>query len=417
MVPSLNRHADFNWLWLGQSVSSFGTQVSMLAIPLTVVLYLHAGAAQLGVLSACERSAFLAPLLFIGVWVDRRARRPLLVGADLARATVLVAIPVFAWTHHLQVYVLYIAVLLVGSLSALFEVAYGAYLPSVVPAEQFAAGNRRMQGTESLSQILGPSIGGFLVTALGAPFAVLVDAGSFLFSAGSVARVRAVEPPPGGREPSEGRTTLREIGAGVKATVSEPVPRTLAGASSIFNFCIGILLTIFVLYAVRDRGMSAVQIGIVNAAFGAGGVLGAVLLGRALQRYGYGPFLMRAYLVAIAAVVSIPFVGGHGITATALFSAATFVSGVAVIGANIAETTLVQLIVPRHLQGRVRASFHFVIGALVPVAALVAGLLGTTIGLRATQAVSAALIPFSMLWFIRSPLPRLRTVEPAAAKD
>ncbi len=120
-------------------------------------------------------------------------------------------------------------------------------------------------------------------------------------------------------------------------------------------------------------------------AAGAGGVLGAVLLGRALKRY--------------------------------LFSAAYFVSGVAVIGANIAETTLWQLIVPRHLQGRVGASFNFVIGALGPVAALVAGLLGTTIGLRATLAVSAALIPFSMLCFIRSPLPHLRAVEPAATRD
>jgi len=127
-------------------------------------------------------------------------------------------------------------------------------------------------------------------------------------------------------------------------------------------------------------------------AAGAGGVLGAVLLGRALKRYGYGPFLVRAYLVGI-------------------------VSGVAVIGANIAETTLWQLIVPRHLQGRVGASFNFVIGALGPVAALVAGLLGTTIGLRATLAVSAALIPFSMLCFIRSPLPHLRAVEPAATRD
>jgi MFS family permease len=115
-------------------------------------------------------------------------------------------------------------------------------------------------------------------------------------------------------------------------------------------------------------------------------------------------------------MVTIPIVGGHGIIATTLFSAANFVSGVGVIGANITETTLVQLIVPRHLQGRVRASFNFVISALAPVAALIAGLLGTTIGLRATLAVSAALIPFSMLWFIRSPLPRLRTVESTTAQ-
>lgn len=109
------------------------------------------------------------------------------------------------------------------------------------------------------------------------------------------------------------------------------------------------------------------------------------------------PFLVRAYVLAIAAEVSIPIIGGHGVTATAWFSAASSVSGVAIVGSNIAETTLVQLIVPHHLQGRVRAGSQFAIAALVPVGALVAGLLGSTIGLRATLAVSAALIPFSML--------------------
>ena len=107
---------------------------------------------------------------------------------------VLVTIPVLAWTGHLQVYVLYITALLAGGLSALFGITYGAYLPSVVPAGQLAAGNRRMQGTESLSQVVGPSVGGLLVTALGAPFAVLVDAGSFLFSAGFNFAIGALTP-------------------------------------------------------------------------------------------------------------------------------------------------------------------------------------------------------------------------------
>lgn len=108
-TPPLSRHADFNRLWLGQSVSSFGTQTSFLAMPLTAVLYLHADAAQLGLLGACERYAFIVPLLFIGVWVDRRRRRSLL------------------WAHSLRMFVLYITVTLVGGLSALFGVAYGLH--------------------------------------------------------------------------------------------------------------------------------------------------------------------------------------------------------------------------------------------------------------------------------------------------
>ena len=410
---SLSRHADFNRLWFGQTVSSFGSQISMMAIPLTAVLFLGANAVQVGLLSACERFAFIGPTLIFGVWVDRTARRPLMLATDLARAALLLAIPVLAWAHHLSMYFLYVAVLLVGCLSGLFGLAYRAYLPSVVSREQLEQGNRRLQSTDSLSQILGPTLGGFLVAALQAPFAVLIDAASFVVSAVSIAAVRTPEPRRAPTETRPGRAAmLREIGEGLRATVADPVLRALAGASAVFNFCTGVLLTLFVLYGIRDRGMSAAEIGLVNACFGAGGVLGATGLGWALRRFGYGKVLTCGYGLAAVSVMAIPLVSATGASATLLFGALYFVAGVTIISANIAEMTLRQLTVPANMLGRVTASFQFAIGALVPISALVAGYLGTAVGLRTTLSVVAAVIPFSLLWFVGSPVPRLRSVTP-----
>jgi Na+/melibiose symporter-like transporter len=171
--------------------------------------------------------------------------------------------------------------------------------------------------------------------------------------------VRAVEPPIGRERTEKGpMATFRDIGAGIKAMVGDPILRALAGASAIFNFSTGILLTIFVLYAVRDRGMSAAEIGIVNACFGVGGVLGATLLGRVLARLGYGRLLVIGYIVAVLSIVAIPFVGGSGVRATVLFGLAYFVAGLTIISLNIAEVTLRQLIVPPAIMGRSAVRAH-----------------------------------------------------------
>lgn len=207
------------------------------------------------------------------------------------------------------------------------------------------------------------------------------------------------------------------IGEGMRALVGDPVLRTLAGTSAVFNFSTGILLTLFVPYAARDRGMSAAEIGIVNAFFGVGGVLGALLVGRALRTLGYGRLIFAANCLAVAAIVCIPFVGGSGLLPTALFCFAYFVAGLTIIAGGIAEMTVRQLTVPPHLLGRVMATYQFAIGGLVPVSALVAGLLGEAIGMRATLFLAAATIPCSLLWFVRSPLFHLRSINAGATED
>jgi MFS family permease len=193
----LSRHGDFNRLWLGEAVSAFGSQVTVLALPLTAVLYLHATAFQMGLLNGAGELAFLGPMLVFGVLVDRMRRKPLMIGTNLGRAGLIALVPILAWAGTLAMPVLYAVALVVGCLTSVFSLAYQAYLPTIVDSEVLLAGNSRLQATESVSQVAGPGVAGVLIQLLRAPFALLVDTVPFLFSATMLASIRQHEPAPG----------------------------------------------------------------------------------------------------------------------------------------------------------------------------------------------------------------------------
>jgi MFS family permease len=411
----LSRQADFNRLWLGQAVSAFGSQVTTLALPLTAVLYLHATAFQMGLMTAAREVAFLGPMLIFGVLVDRMRRKPLMIGTDLGLAGVIALVPVLAWTGTLAMPVLYLVALVAGCLASVFGLAYIAYLPSIVDSEVLLAGNSRLQATDSVSDVAGPGLAGVLIQLFSAPGALLADAASFLFSATMVASIRKHEPLPE-RDPEAADERWlggvgRDIRSGLSFTFGHPVLRSLAVADAIFNFFAQLMLTLFVLYATRHSHLSASQIGVVYAAFGVGGVVAATTLGRTVARLGYGRLLLTGYLVGALAIAGTPFVSGSALVQTVLYALLFCAAGCGVIALNIAMMTLRQVATPTSAQGRVTAAFGFLIGALIPVSAILAGVLGERLGLRATLFVAAAGVPVSVLWLIFSPVRKLRTLE------
>jgi MFS family permease len=410
-----SRRRDFNRLWLGQSISAFGTQVTTLALPLTAVLYLHATATQIGLLGAARELPVLGLMLFFGVVVDRIRRRPLMIGADLGRAVAIGAVPLLAWLGFLRMSELYLVALAVGCLAVVFSLAYQAYLPTLVGPDRLLSGNSRLQTTQSLSDVAGPGLAGLLVQLVRAPFALVADALSFLVSAWSVAVIRTPEPAVA-REPATGdggliRRVFADIVDGLRFTVTHALLRSIAGAAAVFNVFASIMLTIFVVYAARVSHMSAGEIGVVFAGFGVGGLVAATLLDRALSRVGPGRLLLGGYVIGAAAIVSLPFVGGSATTRTIIFAAVFFVAGCAIVAANIVEMTIRQAATPNAVQGRVAAGFGFLIGALTPIAAIVAGVLGDHIGLRATLFVASAGAPLSLPWIVFSKLRRIESLD------
>jgi MFS family permease len=412
---TLRQHRDFNRLWLGQAVSDFGSQVTLVALPLTAVLYLKATAGQVGLMTSATQLAFLGPMLFFGVMVDRVRKRPVMIGADIGRTVVLALVPILAWTRSLTMPVLYAVALVHGCLSVLFELAYRSYLPSLIDAEHLLSGNSRLQSTESISQVAGPAVGGALVQLLSAPFALLADAGSFVLSVVSLLSIRVREPSPQRPHGENGATGFRgmvaDIRSGLRFIYRHRVLRSLAGGGATLNFFSWIQVTLFVVYAARDMHMSGGMIGLVFAGFGAGGVLAATMLGRALTWFGYGHLLLVCYTVAALALVAIPFVRGPATLSTALFVALYVLAGTGIVALNIVSMTLRQVVTPSFLQARVNASFKFALSALTPVSAAVAGVLGDSLGLRTTLFIMAAGMPLTPLWIVFSPIRSIRTLE------
>lgn len=434
---SLWRHADFSKLWFGQAVSGLGSQVTVLALPLAAVLYLKASAIQVGWMTSAAELAFFGPVLFFGVMVDRMRRRPVMVGADLGRAAVLALVPILAWTGLLSMWMLYVIAFAHSCLTAIFELAYRSYLPSLITAEHLLVGNSRLQATDSVSQVAGPGLGGALVQLMRAPSALLIDAGSFLVSVASVLSIRAREPAvrrdpgsddPGGSDPGSGDPgsgdpgsgdgvrggVLREIGSGLRFILRHPVLRSLAGAGATFNFFSQIQLTLLVLYAAREMHLSAGEIGTVYAGFGVGGVLAATALGRALSWFGYGRLLMLGYVMGALGIIGLPFVAGSAVAATSQFVGLYFLAGSGIVALNIVSMTLRQVATPSNLQARVNASFRVSISGLMPVSAVTAGILGDHLGLRAALFIAAGGMPLSVLWVALSPARAITTLAQLA---
>ncbi|HEV3479343.1 MAG TPA: MFS transporter [Gaiellaceae bacterium] len=403
---ALSRDGDFLRLWSGETISLFGTQVTVLALPLTAVLTLDASAGQLGLLNAARFAPFIAVILFAGVWVDRRRRRPILIQTNVGRALLVGAIPAAAVFELLRMEVLYAVGFLVGVLTVFFDLAYQSYLPSLVGRAQLTAANSRLEASRSAAEVGGPGIGGLLVQVASAPYALLVDAVSFLVSGALLSSIRHEEaPPPPAADDREG--VLRAIRGGFRLTFANRYLRPIAGEAATFNLFEQAIMTVFVLYAVRELGLTAGLLGLIISVGAAGAFVGAVAAPYPARRWGLGPTIVSAMAIACTVPLALPAVDGAPATAVPLLAATFFVWGLAVAISNVHVVSLRQAATPDHLLGRVNASYRFFTYGAIPIGALFGGFLGEAIGLRATLLVSALGLLLALLWVIASAVARL----------
>jgi hypothetical protein len=250
------QHPGFFKLWSALTVSRFGSEISALALPLLAALVLDASPAQMGLLSAAATVPFLLIGLLVGIRVDRLRRGPLLVASDLARAALLVAVPVSWAAGWLSMSLLYAVALGVGSLTVVFEVASMSLLPALVGRGRLIEGNGKLEASRSLAQIGGPGIAGGLVGLLGAPVAVLLDAASYLISAAFLVRLRA--PETSAARPANGpHRASREIREGLWAVFSSLLLRPVVLCSATNSFSGFVFLSVYLLYLTEDLGLGA----------------------------------------------------------------------------------------------------------------------------------------------------------------
>src|SRR5579859_3027618 len=269
------KDADFVKVWVGHTISNFGSGITGIALPLTAVLVLSASPAQMGLLSALSSISFVLFGLVAGVWVDRLRRRPILIATDLGRAMLLGSLPVAAWFGILQLPQVYVVAALTGVLSVFFNVADGAYLPSLIPQEKLVEANSKLGTSDALAEIGGPGIAGSLVQLFGAPMAIGFDALSFLLSALSIGRIRTAEAEP--LQVRERRSVWRESIEGLGVIRKNAVLRALAISAALFNFFGNFIGTLYVLYVVREVGGSPLIVGLLVAAGGVSALVGTVV--------------------------------------------------------------------------------------------------------------------------------------------
>jgi MFS family permease len=388
-------------------VSLIGTQVSVLALPLTAILVLGATPQQLGLLGAAEFSPFLVVTLLAGAWIDRRRKRPVLVAADLGRALLLGLVPVLSLAHALRVEHLYVIAFLTGTLTVGFDIAYQSVLPGLVPRHRLEQANGRLQASASAAQVGGPGLGGILVQLLSAPFAVAIDALSYVASVVALMLIRTPEPRPA--PPQVG--LRRQIRDGLRAAFGNPYLRALTGAAASFNLFEQLTLTAFLLYATRQLELSAGLLGTIIAFGGAGALLGSLLAARVAERYGSGRTMVGGLAVSCASFTALPLAAGPGALTFALLVTGFALHGVGLGLFNVQLISLRQAITAPELLARVTASYRLAAYGTIPLGALLGGLLGATIGLRATLAVGAGGILLAIVWLVCSPIPGLARVD------
>jgi MFS family permease len=407
--PLLRENANFRRYFLGQSVSLLGDQISQLALPLTAVLALHASAGQMGALT----TAYLIPnLLFslhVGVWVDRRGRRrEVMLATDVARGLLTLTIPLAYAFGHLTWAQLYVVSFLLGTLSLFFYVAYGGFFQAVVPRERYVEANSLIHGSRAFSFLAGSSAGGVLVQLLRGPYALALDAFSFLWSAFFLGRIDAEEPPGAPREAGA-------LLSGVRWLRNNSIMRAaLVGVATInlFNF---MFFALVLLYVTRDLHIRPAAIGLVLGAASVGALSGSFVTARISRRIGIGPAFLLGCFLFPAPLVLVPAAGGPHLLVLGFLFVAEFISGVGLMLLDILAGTITAAIVPTAMRSRVSGAFMVVNYGVRPVGTTLGGILGSTIGVRSTLWIATLGQLLGMLWLLPSPIRSLHDVPEEAA--
>ncbi|MFI7020077.1 MFS transporter [Streptomyces sp. NPDC050164] len=414
---TLRTQHDFLRLWLGQSISTLGSSVSSVALPLVAVVTLNATAMQVGLLNFAQSLPVLPLSLFIGVLVDRVSRRRLLVLSDIGRGVVVGLIPLLALVDALSMEAMYACVFTLGVLTMVFDVAYMSYLPHLVPGSLLVTANSRMELTRNVIGLAGKGVAGVAVTVMRIPFVVAADAISYLCSAVSVALIRRPEAPRA-PSPKPGPRQIRlEMREGLSALFANRYLRAQTVNAAVSNFLTQIVLTLFVLYATRDLHLSGGWIGVIFGAGSVGGVVGSLLVPRLVDRFGFGAAFFGFMVALRAALLCVAFVRGPELFVVAGLTVLWFIALLGLVGANICFGTLRQVAVPDTLRGRTNAALNMLIIGVTPLAALLAGFLGSRIGVHATLLTATLLMPVPLILVAFSPVRRMRDVSEAAPRS
>ncbi|WP_052954780.1 MFS transporter [Microvirga vignae] len=392
---------DFLRLWAAQSLSAIGTRFTREGLPIIAALSLGATAMDLGLLIALSAlpGVLLSP--FVGAWIDRTRRRRVLIMADLVRATALASLPMAAWYHTITIGQVMGVATIVALFSMIFQTADNAYLPSVIEQDQLLEGNAKLATTDAVAEVVGPAAAGVAIQLFTAPFAVLFDALSYLWSAALLASIRRPEKP---IETGEHAPNLwREMAEGLRFVFSHPVLRPLTLCFSTLMFFLSFFAPLYVLYAVRDLGIPPGILGFVIALGGFSAIIGARLAAWAGERVSSRKLLIGVLLAYGIVTSFIPLAQGPLWLAVGLLCLGQLCGDGLYVVFHTNAAALRQTMTPDALRGREGGVVHLLSSGLGLIAALLAGSMADLVGIRPILWIGAFGVFASSLWLLAIP--------------
>ncbi|HYH12822.1 MAG TPA: MFS transporter [Thermomicrobiales bacterium] len=393
---------DFVRLWSGRAVSQFGTQISLVAIPLYAVLALDASPLQMGLLAAAAGIPRLLIGFIAGAWVDRLRRRPIMLVADFGRALTMATIPLAVLIGIESFALLMVVELLMGVFTVFFQASWAPYLPGLVGRGQLASANSKMIASNSVAQVAGPSLAGTLVGVLGAPVTLALDAMSYLWSAIFISRIEHEEPAP--EPPTEERSLLREMRQGLQVLVTSPLLRALTGSHATIILAGHLFLAVYPLYMLNVLDLSARGVGLIYAAGGVGGLFGSLITTWTIRRIGTGQTIVWSAVLFGVFGLTIPMAVLAPAYALPLVLFAEFAQWMTLVVFQIAEGSLRLAVTPDRLLGRVAASDQVLSNGLQPVGAFLGGVLGELFGVQEALLIGVAGMFCAGAWVWWSPV-------------
>ena len=403
-------------LWAAETISHLGSNFSALAMPIVAIQLLNAGPMEIAIINLADTLPFLVIGLLVGALIDRLPRRGVLIVADLGRAVLLLTLPISYALGVLSIPQLVIVGILLGTLTVFFDVAYQAYLPSLIPKEDLVEGNSKLEISRSAAGLFGPSLAGALIAIVKAPMAVIIDALSFALSAVFLFTIKPTHEfvaeqnnasAPAAKKP---RSSLRsDIVAGLRYVFSPPALRTIGGATATSNLFSGIAGTVELLFAYNVLGLSVALIGFAATLGSAGGLISAVFAYKISKKLGVGRTIVLTIPLSAPMIAVLAFCQpGNDLLNALVIGAGFFAAAASGTLYNINQVSLRQALTPPEMSGRMNATMRWFVWGTIPIGALLGGALGTSLGLRETLLFagiggSFAFVPllFGPVWGIK----------------
>ena len=410
----LLRDATYRRLWTSILISSLGGQVTMLALPLTAAVLLHASPTQMGLLTSMEILPFVLFSLPSGVWLDRVRKLPVYAAGEVALALIVAGVPLAAWLGWLSMAWLYVSAFLLGTIFTTAGIAAQIVLTQVVARERLVEAHAKNALASSGAEVAGPGLAGALIKLVGAPLALLVDAVLLLVSAAILRGIVVNEE----RQPRADAHFMRDLSQGVRFVARHRLLVALATAVGGWQMCQNAAVVVQILFATRTLGLSEQAVGLSYMGMGVGTIAASVLGNRISRRIGPGPCLVLGFAVCGTGwlLLAVAPANAFGVAVFALMLM-LYSTGAVLVFINF--LALRQAVTPEPLLGRMTSTMRWLILLPAGPGALLGGWLGQHFGLRSALVFAGCggLVLALAAW--RTPIIRnvRRLPQPMAERD